>query len=38
MTATALILVNVIIVGGAALLTYFLTHGKKDKNNRKHLH
>lgn len=34
MTAFQVILLNIIIIGGAALLAYALTHGDKNKSNK----
>ena len=38
MTALQLILINVIVLGGAAWLVYALTHGSKNKSNHKIQH
>ena len=38
MTALQLILINVIVLGGAAWLVYALTHGNKNKSNPKVQH
>lgn len=34
MTATALIIVDIIVLVGAGVLTYLLTHGKKDNKHQ----